>query len=116
MRPSRVRPETARRRVAVSGVPGSGKSTLGREVARRLDLAFLDKDDYLEALFESEPSTESRSVLSRRADDQRRDTTTLLDQATALAELGPLGVGRLVRVETDKHVDLDAVVAAIEAP
>ena len=49
---------------------GSGKSTLGREVARGLDIAFLDKDDYLDALFDSEPLTETRSVLSRRADDQ----------------------------------------------
>lgn len=170
------------RRVVVSGVPGSGKSTLGREVARGLDIAFLDKDDYLDALFDSEPLTETRSVLSRRADDQfisdalgtgdavvvsfwrrpelsttsgtptawleqsvdlvevfcdcppsvavrrfearrrhvrhddeSRSTTDLLDQFTALAALGPIGLGSLVRVDTSTHVDVDDLTAAIEA-
>ena len=169
------------RRVVVSGVPGSGKSTLGREVASRLNLAFLDKDDFLDALFDSEPITETRSALSRLADDQfvsealatdgavvvsfwrrpelshgsgtptawleqsddlvevfcdcpplvavrrfearrrhvrhddeTRSTKDLLDQFTALAALGPIGLGSLVRVDTAAHVDVDAVTAAIE--
>jgi thymidylate kinase len=58
-----------RRRVVVSGLPGSGKSTLGRELARHLGLVCLDKDDYLEALFETSPGTNDRSTLSRLADD-----------------------------------------------
>lgn len=168
-------------RVVVSGVPGSGKSTLGREIARRLNFAFLDKDDYLEALFDAEPLTETRSTLSRRADDQfisealvthdavvvsfwrcpelsetsgtptpwleqsvdlvevfcdcpplvavrrfearrrhvrhddeGRSTKDLLDQLTAVAAIGPIGAGSLVRVDTATYVDIDAVTAAIE--
>jgi gluconate kinase len=161
-------------------LPGSGKSTLGRQVASRLSFAFLDKDHYLEALFDSEPPTSGRSALSRHADEQFIDdalnadravlisfwrrpelsTTTgtptdwlenhsgvvelfcdcppdvaarrfrtrsrhrrhddslrtddaLVDQLTALAALGPLGVGSLVRVDTMNSVDLETVVESI---
>ncbi len=138
----------------------------------------MDKDEYLDALFDSEPLTETRSALSRRADeqfisealatddavvvsfwrrpelsessgtptawleqsdnvvevfcdcpplvavrrfdarrrhvrhdDQTRSTKDLLDQFTALAALGPIGLGSLVRVNTGAHVDVDAVTA-----
>ena len=35
----------------VSGLPASGKSTVGRVLATDLGLCFLDKDEFLEALF-----------------------------------------------------------------
>ena len=38
--------------VVITGLPGSGKSTLGREIARHLNAVCLDKDDYLEDLFD----------------------------------------------------------------
>ncbi len=36
----------------VTGLPGSGKSTVGERVASTLDIPFLDKDNFLEDLFE----------------------------------------------------------------
>ena len=39
--------------IVVSGLPASGKSTVGQAVARRLGLPFLDKDAFLERLFAS---------------------------------------------------------------
>jgi dephospho-CoA kinase len=39
--------------VVVSGLPGSGKTTLGRRLAPALDLPLIDKDDILNRLFES---------------------------------------------------------------
>jgi hypothetical protein len=39
--------------VVVSGLPGSGKTTLGRRLARALGLPLIDKDDILERLFET---------------------------------------------------------------
>ena len=39
--------------VVVSGLPASGKSTAGRAVAEALSLPLFDKDEILEALFES---------------------------------------------------------------
>lgn len=170
------------RRVVVSGLPGSGKSTLGRDLAHRLGLVYLDKDDYLETLLDTSPVTEARSTLSRLADDmfiaaardihdsllvsfwrrpelsptsgtptgwltqagpvvevfcacepvlaarrfqarQRhprhgdhdRDEVVLLHQFTALAVLGPLGVGPVVHVDTSQQVDIANVAARVEA-
>jgi AAA domain-containing protein len=37
----------------ISGLPGSGKTTLGRRLAPALDLPLIDKDDILNRLFES---------------------------------------------------------------
>lgn len=56
--------------VIVSGLPACGKSTLGRQVAQALDLPFVDKDRFLEALFAAAPFTggPSRAALSRQAD------------------------------------------------
>jgi hypothetical protein len=41
------------RYVVVTGLPGSGKSTLARRLAPALNRPHLDKDDILEALFDS---------------------------------------------------------------
>ena len=43
-----------KRFVVVSGLPASGKSTLGRALAAAWALPFIDKDEILEALFERE--------------------------------------------------------------
>lgn len=37
--------------VIISGVPGCGKSTVGRELAKHLNVPYFDKDDILESLF-----------------------------------------------------------------
>jgi shikimate kinase len=42
--------------VVISGLPGSGKTTLGRRLAPALTLPFIDKDDILDRLFESKGS------------------------------------------------------------
>ena len=62
----------AARFVVVSGLPGSGKTTLARRLAAALDLPLLDKDDLLEALFASEGVGDAawRRRLSRRSDDE----------------------------------------------
>jgi len=57
--------------VVLSGLPGSGKTSLGRSLSPALGLPLLDKDDVLEALFDSlgVTSTQDRSRLSRASDD-----------------------------------------------
>lgn len=56
--------------IILSGLPGSGKSTLGRKLATAFYLPFIDKDDVLEELFESQGigDSEWRNRLSRKSD------------------------------------------------
>ena len=54
----------------VSGLPGSGKTTLAKKLSPLLSLPVIDKDDVLERLFETRGVGDSswRRVLSREAD------------------------------------------------
>jgi predicted kinase len=56
--------------VVMSGLPGSGKTTLGRQLATLLGLAMLDKDDVLDALLQAVGSADPpcRQSLSRASD------------------------------------------------
>lgn len=56
--------------ILISGLPASGKSTLGSKIAQELGLAFIDKDDYLERLFHVRGvgDVEWRRQLSRQSD------------------------------------------------
>ena len=57
--------------VVVTGLPASGKTTIARALAASLAFAFLDKDDFLECLFEEQGvgSRQHRMALSRRSDE-----------------------------------------------
>ena len=57
--------------IIVSGLPASGKSTLGRAIAQAMDLPFIDKDDILERLFDEKGGGDAdwRRSLSRASDD-----------------------------------------------
>lgn len=56
--------------VVISGLPGSGKTTLARRLAPALNLPLIDKDDILEGLFESKGVGDRarRRTLSRESD------------------------------------------------
>ncbi len=58
--------------IVFCGLPGSGKSTVARAVAARVRLPVLDKDDFLEALFEERGPGDGawRTTLSREADER----------------------------------------------
>jgi cytidylate kinase len=59
-----------RRFVVISGLPGSGKTTLGLALAESLRLPLIDKDDILERLFEERGIGDARwrRKLSRESD------------------------------------------------
>lgn len=54
----------------MTGLPGCGKTTLGRRLAELLGFQFIDKDDILESMLDeySEFSIELRQKLSRESD------------------------------------------------
>ena len=56
--------------VVISGLPGSGKTTLGRRLEPALNLPLIDKDDILDGLFESKGVGNAawRRSLSRESD------------------------------------------------
>jgi len=56
--------------IYITGLPGAGKSAIGRYVSDFLSIPIIDKDDYLESLFESRGVGDSnwRHKLSREAD------------------------------------------------
>lgn len=56
--------------VLISGLPGSGKTTLARLLAPTLNLSLIDKDEILERLFEAKGIGDPawRRKLSRESD------------------------------------------------
>lgn len=72
--------------VVVTGLPGSGKTTLGRALAIELGLPFFDKDDILETLFDHLPVEQpaDRQRLSR-ASDAVLETVALASGGAVLA-------------------------------
>src|SRR5262249_48108925 len=108
----------------VTGLPASGKSSVGKAVASAFGLELLDKDDILESLFEDRAAApEVRRHLSRAADEILRlrafESTgavlvswwhhpkSLTATGTATGWLSSLN-GRLIQL----HCKCDALVAA----
>jgi len=81
--------------IVVTGLPGSGKSTLGIEVAKYFELPYFDKDDYLERLFVERGIGGSgwRHVLSRKADEQFIKDSIATNEAVLVSHWRPMGLG-----------------------
>jgi len=62
--------------VVISGLPASGKSTVAKVVAQSLGLPLLDKDTYIEALFQTvgAGNVQWRRELSHRADGEFQES------------------------------------------
>lgn len=119
--------------VLVGGWPASGKTTLARALASELAVAYLSKDQVKEALMDAlgAPTSvqESRRLdraavvavltVARGCPAAVIDSTWFPYVAALVDDLGdpvhPLGVGPLVRVNTNTAVDVSAVAARVRA-
>jgi shikimate kinase len=71
--------------ISLVGLPGSGKSTVGRQLARRLSLPFFDSDHVIEQRL----GCSIREFFEREGEERFRDLEScVLDELT----LGPAGV------------------------
>ncbi len=78
--------------IAVTGLPGSGKSTLGQQVAALFDIPLLDKDNYLESLFEGRGTggPDWRQPLSRESDPLFQQDAESLCRVVLVSHWRPL--------------------------
>ena len=69
--------------IIISGIPGCGKTTLGFKLSSALGIPMLDKDDILEAMFDSLGTGDSvwRERLSRSSDEVLQKLVSKLDKA-----------------------------------
>jgi glucokinase len=93
--------------VLISGLPGSGKTTLARRLVPALHLPLIDKDDILERLFESKGTGDSawRRMLSRESD------AILQREATASSGAILVSFWRLPGMPPDSGTPMDWVSA-----
>lgn len=84
------------------GLPGSGKSTVGRQLARRLQLPFVDSDNVIETRL----GCPIRQYFEREGEESFRDAEAAVLDALTLAPHGVLstGGGAVLRAENREHL------------
>lgn len=92
--------------VVLIGMPGAGKTTVGRRVARRLGVEFLDADDAIEARYE-------RTVRQLFADEGEpefrvKEAATVGDALQGFGGVLALGGGALLHEATRERLRLAA--------
>lgn len=91
-------------RVSLVGLPGSGKSTVGRQLARRLQLPFLDSDQ----LIEQRLGCSIREYFEREGEERFRDLeASVIDELTQQHE-GVLSTGGGVVLRAANRTHLHA--------
>ncbi|WP_419555560.1 AAA family ATPase [Ruegeria lacuscaerulensis] len=82
-----------KRGVVVTGLPASGKTTVAREIAKHLGFEFLDKDDFLEDMFDrfGVSSWDDRNQLSRQSDLTFEDAAIRSNSAVLVSHWRSLG-------------------------
>lgn len=89
-------------RIALIGLPGSGKSTIGRQLARRLGLPFLDTDQ----LIEQRLGCSIREYFEREGESSFRDIEQAIIDEVTLTHAGVIstGGGSVLRPANREHL------------
>lgn len=89
-------------RIALVGLPGSGKSTIGRQLARRLGLSSLDTDHVIEQRL----GCSIREYFEREGEDSFRDVEqTVIDDVTQTHNgILSTGGGSVLRLANREHL------------
>lgn len=100
-------------RVSLVGLPGSGKSTVGRQLARRLQLPFLDSDHEIERRL----GCSIREFFEREGEERFRDVEeSLLDELTQQhAGVLSTGGGSVLRPVNREHLHQRSKVVYLRA-
>ena len=75
--------------IALVGLPGSGKSTVGRQLARRLQLPFVDSDHVIEQKL----GCSIREYFEREGEEQFRDVEAAVIDELTTNRVGVLSTG-----------------------
>ena len=88
--------------ISLVGLPGSGKSTVGRQLARRLQLPFLDSDHVIE----ERVGCSIRDYFEREGEASFRDVEELIIDELTLVAGGVLstGGGAVLRTTNRRHL------------
>lgn len=87
--------------IALIGLPGSGKSTVGRQLARRLQLPFIDSDQVIEQRI----GGPIREFFEREGEARFRDIEeAVLDELTQQPGVLSTGGGAVLRAANREHL------------
>ena len=88
--------------ISLIGLPGAGKSTVGRQLARRLQLPFFDSDHVIEQRL----GCSIREYFEREGEDRFRDLeASVIDELTqSPAAVLSTGGGVVLRPENRRHL------------
>ena len=89
-------------RIALVGLPGSGKSTIGRQLSRRLGVSFLDTDHVLEQRL----GCSIREYFEREGESSFRDIEEAVIDEVTLSHNGVIstGGGSVLRSANRQHL------------
>lgn len=99
--------------VTLIGLPGSGKTTVGRQLARRLQVPFLDSDQILEQRL----GCSIRAYFEAEGEERFRDMEEQVIEDLSQSALGVLstGGGVVLRPENRKRLHTRTTVAYLRA-
>lgn len=87
--------------ISLVGLPGSGKSTVGRQLARRLQLSFADSDHVIEQRL----GCPIREYFEREGEERFRDVEEqVLDELTQQSGVLSTGGGAVLRAANREHL------------